>query len=258
MSADDEISFKYEINILKKLDHPNILKLYEVFEDEKKYYLVTELCKGGELFDEIIQKVQYSEKEAATIIQQILRAVSYCHQNNIVHRDLKPENVLIDKEMNNTLKIIDFGTAAEYKPGEKLKTTHGTSYYIAPEVLFKSYDERCDVWSVGVILYILISGKPPFDGDDDQEITEQVKKGKYKLSGGVWDVVSQDARDLITQMLEFDYTKRVSSKQALDHIWFSNASEKLIDKELMKETLMSMTKFCATQKLQQATLSMMV
>ena len=111
MSKDEEQSFKYEISILKKLDHPNILKLYEVFEDDKRYYLVTELCKGGELFDEIINKVQFSEKEAATIVQQILQAVAYCHSLGIVHRDLKPENVLIDKELNNTLKIIDFGTS---------------------------------------------------------------------------------------------------------------------------------------------------
>jgi len=121
MNKEEEQSFKYEISILKKLDHPNILKLYEVFEDEKRYYLVTELCRGGELFDEIVNKVHFSEKEAATIILQILQAVSYCHSLGIVHRDLKPENVLIDKEMNNILKIIDFGTSIEYdRTKEKL------------------------------------------------------------------------------------------------------------------------------------------
>jgi calcium-dependent protein kinase len=173
MNKEEEESFKHEITILKKLDHPNILKLYEVFEDEKRYYLVTELCKGGELFDEIVTKVCFSEKEAAAIIQQILQAVAYCHDLGIVHRDLKPENVLIDKELNNTLKIIDFGTSTIYdKSSGPLKTTHGTSYYIAPEVLNKRYDDRCDVWSIGVILYILLSGKPPFDGDNDEEITE--------------------------------------------------------------------------------------
>ena len=108
-----------------------------------------------------------------------------------MHRDLKPENVLIDKELNNTLKIIDFGTSTIYdKNNGPLKTTHGTSYYIAPEVLNKKYDDRCDVWSVGVILYILLSGKPPFDGDNDEEITEQVKIGTYSFVGGSWAVVS--------------------------------------------------------------------
>lgn len=206
MSSEEEQSFKHEISILKKLDHPNILKLYEVFEDEKRYYLVTEMCKGGELFDEIVLKVQFSEKEAATIIQQILQAVSYCHNLGIVHRDLKPENVLIDKELNNTLKIIDFGTAIKFNRGkEVLKTTHGTSYYIAPEVLSKSYDERCDVWSIGVMLYILLSGKPPFDGENDEEITEQVKIGEYVMTGGAWQVISNDAKNLIKKMLTYKY-----------------------------------------------------
>jgi len=206
MSSEEEQSFKHEISILKKLDHPNILKLYEVFEDDKRYYLVTEMCKGGELFDEIVLKVQFSEKEAATIIQQILQAVAYCHDNGIVHRDLKPENALIDKEMNNTLKIIDFGTAVKFDIGkELLNTTHGTSYYIAPEVLSKSYDEKCDVWSLGVILYILLSGKPPFDGENDEEIIERVKIGKYSLTGGTWQVISSDAKALIKKMLTFRY-----------------------------------------------------
>lgn len=171
MTAEEEQSFKDEIAILSKLDHPNILKLYEVFTDDKRYYLVTELCKGGELFDEILNKGYFSEKEAALIIQQILQAVSYCHNLKIVHRDLKPENVLIDKEQGNCIKIIDFGTSIKHND-QVLTNTHGTSYYIAPEVLLKKYNEKCDVWSIGVILYILLSGKPPFDGNTDNEITD--------------------------------------------------------------------------------------
>ena len=225
--------------------------MYEVFEDEKRYYLVTELCKGGELFDEIVTKVQFSEKEAATIIQQILQAVSYCHNLGIVHRDLKPENVLIDKELNNTLKIIDFGTSVQFdKQKEVLKTTHGTSYYIAPEVLQKKYDERCDVWSIGVILYILLSGKPPFDGDNDDEITEQVRIGKYNLEGGVWTVVSADAKNLINKMLTYKYSERVTARKALEDPWFTNASSTLVDKEIMQEAMANLSRFSATQKLQ--------
>jgi calcium-dependent protein kinase len=138
-----------------------------------------------------------------------------------VHRDIKPENVLVDKELNNTLKIIDFGTSVQYdKTKEKLKTTHGTSYYIAPEVLNKNYDERCDVWSVGVMLYILLSGKAPFDGDDDHEITEQVKIGSYNLKGGVWEVISKSAKDLIRKMLTYNYKHRPTAREALNHEWF--------------------------------------
>jgi calcium-dependent protein kinase len=164
-----------------------------------------------------------------------------------VHRDLKPENVLIDKELNNSLKIIDFGTSVQFdKQKEVLKTTHGTSYYIAPEVLQKKYDERCDVWSIGVILYILLSGKPPFDGDNDDEITEQVKIGEYKLTGGVWQVVSQDAKNLIKKMLTYKYQDRVTARAALDDPWFTNASSATVDKALMEECMANLSKFSAT------------
>lgn len=135
MTPEEIESFKHEITILKMLDHPNILKLYEVFDEPKRYCMVTELCKGGELFNEIVRKVQFTEQEAASIIQQILLAISFCHDQGIVHRDLKPENVLIDKELNNTLKIIDFSASVKIEKGETLDVTHGTSYYIAPEVL---------------------------------------------------------------------------------------------------------------------------
>lgn len=182
MNEEEKESFKTEMATLKKLDHPNILKLYEVFEDSKKYFLVTEYCKGGELFEEIVDKVTFSEQDAANIVQQVLKGIAYCHGLGIVHRDLKPENVLIDKEQDNILKIIDFGTSVEYdKTREKLKTVHGTSYYIAPEVLKMQYDERCDVWSIGVIMYILLSGKPPFDGATDKEITSKVSAGSYSM-----------------------------------------------------------------------------
>ena len=140
--------------------------------------------------------------------------------------------------MNNTLKIIDFGTSTEFdRYKETLKTTHGTSYYIAPEVLKKNYDERCDVWSIGVMLYILLSGKPPFDGDDDQEITEQVKIGRYTLTGGAWGEVSDDGKKLIKKMLTYDYKDRVSARDALLDPWFKNAPSVKIDVNLMKESL---------------------
>ena len=167
MTEEEEKSFQEEIAILSKLDHPNILKLYEVYEDPKRYYIVTELCKGGELFDEITKKVVFTEVEAADLLKQILLAVAYFHDMGIVHRDIKPENVLIDREQDNCLKIIDFGTSVIKSDEETLQSTQGTSYYIAPEVLKKSYNEKCDIWSVGVIMYIMLSGKPPFDGKDD-------------------------------------------------------------------------------------------
>lgn len=259
MSQEEEESFKSEMAVLRKLDHPNILKLYEVFEDQKKYFLVTEYCKGGELFDEIINKVTFSEADAANIISQVLQAVAYCHSIGIVHRDLKPENVLIDKEQGNILKIIDFGTSVEYdKNKDMLKAVHGTSYYIAPEVLKQNYDERCDVWSVGVMLYILLSGKPPFDGDDDAAITQKVLEGRCTMKDPIWKEISREARSLILRMLNPNYRTRLFAKEALADPWFKNATTTQVSADVMKETLANLKSFSATQKLQQATISMMV
>lgn len=158
------------MEIMKKLDHPNILRIYEVYQDKKRYFLITELCTGGELFDEIAKKMTFSERDAAIIIQQILEAIAYWHTKNIVHRDLKPENVLIDSANKNNIKVIDFGTSHKMKPKQKMNQAFGTSYYIAPEVLTTDYDEKWDWWSIGVMTYILLWGKPPFDGETDKEI----------------------------------------------------------------------------------------
>lgn len=127
----------------------------------------------------------------------MLRAIAYCHGLGIVHRDLKPENLLIDKDQNNILKLIDFGTAVTYLKGGKLEGVHGTSYYIAPEVLKSVYDERCDVWSIGCILYVLLSGRAPFDDEDDAIVAQKVLKGEYDLSSAPWDNVSEEGRDII-------------------------------------------------------------
>mmetsp|Transcript_24774 Transcript_24774/g.21999 ORF Transcript_24774/g.21999 Transcript_24774/m.21999 type:complete len:169 (+) Transcript_24774:252-758(+) len=157
-----------EINILRELDHPNIVKMYEYFEDEKRYYIITEICKGGELFDEIIARGKFTEKDAAVLVKQILSCINYCHKNKIVHRDLKPENVLLEQNKDfDQIKIIDFGTSLVHSENKLLDEKLGTPYYIAPEVLNKKYNEKCDLWSIGVITYILLSGMPPFNGNTD-------------------------------------------------------------------------------------------
>ena len=132
--------------------------------------------------------------------------------------------------MNKLLKLIDFGSSVEFDKGkEVLKTVNGTSYYIAPEVLKKNYDERCDVWSVGVMLYILLSGKPPFDGKNDNEITDKVKKGVYHMSGKIWDGISEQAKNIIKKMLTYNYQERISAREALNDPWFNNAPKAAID-----------------------------
>ncbi len=148
-----------------KTDHPNLNKLFEVFEWKNQYVMIMELCEGGDLFNFIKTQKAFTESKVADILKQIMSGVVYMHKNNIVHRDLKPENMLYDTE-SRLLKIIDFGTAIELPSGKKLTSTIGTPYYIAPEVLAGEYTEKCDVWSCGVILYIMLSGIPPFSGRD--------------------------------------------------------------------------------------------
>jgi len=184
-----------EYEILTKLNHPNIVRLLEFYQDADYFYLVTEFCEGGELFDQIINCGVFTENMAAEIIRQILSAVVYCHAHRIVHRDLKPENLLLEYanrsfEQGNIVKVIDFGTSVEHVVGEKLKARLGTAYYIAPEVLRGEYDEKCDVWSCGVILYIFLCGYPPFNGEDDAQIFSRIKHGRFSYPSPEWDNVS--------------------------------------------------------------------
>jgi len=172
--------FQTEVRILQTLDHPNVIKLYEYFEDEENVYLVCELCAGGELFDRIIKAEFFEEDQAAEIFRQILQALNYCHTQNIVHRDLKPENFLFQTQADDSdLKIIDFGLSKIMEGGRmhRMKTRAGTPYYISPEVLAGNYDISCDMWSAGCMLYILLCGYPPFYGDNNQEILEMVRVG---------------------------------------------------------------------------------
>jgi len=182
-----------------------------------------------------------------------MSAVYYSHNKGICHRDLKPENILLDITTDGryNIKIIDWGTAKNFKDGEYLTEKFGTPYYIAPEVLRKEYNEKCDIWSSGVILYILLSGTPPFNGRNDKEIMEAVYKGEFEMKGEEWDAVSTEAKDLISQMLTFDFKKRPSAKEVLDHKWFKLALEKTeVNKEAMSHNLKNLKNFRAEQKLQ--------
>ena len=178
------------------------MKIFEFFIEPDGYYLITEYCGGGELFDAIKKNGCFTEPVAANIMYQIFNAINYCHQtNNIIHRDLKPENILIVNKDESTgfynVKIIDFGTAKIYEKNKNLNKIIGSSYYIAPEVLLKNYNEKCDIWSCGVILYILLCGKVPFNGKNDSEILQKIKGGKYDLNRHPFESVSDEAKDLI-------------------------------------------------------------
>eukprot|EP01055_Gregarina_sp_Pseudo9_P005698 Gregarina_sp_Pseudo_9__5697@NODE_815_length_2174_cov_11_253396_g766_i0_p1_GENE_NODE_815_length_2174_cov_11_253396_g766_i0NODE_815_length_2174_cov_11_253396_g766_i0_p1_ORF_typecomplete_len604_score87_23Pkinase/PF00069_25/2e78Pkinase_Tyr/PF07714_17/1_1e43EFhand_7/PF13499_6/8_7e12EFhand_7/PF13499_6/1_7e16EFhand_8/PF13833_6/6_6e06EFhand_8/PF13833_6/1_7e05EFhand_8/PF13833_6/1_3e08EFhand_11/PF08976_11/2_8e05EFhand_11/PF08976_11/5_7e11EFhand_1/PF00036_32/4_2e03EFhand_1/PF00036_32/9_2e05EFhand_1/PF00036 len=217
---------KREILIMKSLDHPNIIRLFEVYEDEKHLYLIMELCTGGELFDRIIKSGHLSERYAATIMRQVFSAVAYCHSLNIMHRDLKPENLLFaDPSPISPLKVIDWGFAAQCAKNHRFSSVVGTPYYVAPEVLYGNYNKLCDLWSAGVILYILLSGYPPFHGKDNREILEKVKTGNYNFDTRAWRRVSDYAKDLVRRLLTYDPRRRLTAQEALQHPWiqFYNA-----------------------------------
>lgn len=253
-----------EIEILKKISHPNIISIYEIFEDSKNYYIMSELLEGGELFEEITRHGSFSEYEAANIMKQILNAVIYMHNKNIVHRDLKPENIMLISKSNSKfeIKIIDFGTAKLFEKGVKLTKFIGTSYYIAPEVLSESYDEKCDVWSCGVILYILLCGYPPFNGASNLDIYHAIKYSPPNFSGDEWKEVSREAVDLIKIMLNKFPQKRYSAEQCMQHKWFSmlNTDESSQNKDAIKpkfnqlKAINKMSKFVMENRLKQSVL----
>ena len=219
--------FQKEIDILMMMDHPNIIKLYEVFESDNSIYLIMEECFGGELFDRILQRIKknslYNEKEACKIMQQVIGAIEYCHNNGIVHRDLKPENLLYLKageEEDNPIKIADFGLSQDIDIHKTLSSKVGTAYYVPPEILAGKYNEKCDIWSAGVILYIILSGDPPFNASSDNLIYAKIKKIDYSFPNDKWKHISKEAKDLISKML-IKEDSRLSASQVLEHPWFN-------------------------------------
>ena len=235
----DERKLFLEVNILSKLAHPNIMEIYEFYEDKANFYIVSELCKGGELFDKITEKGYFKEAEACPIMLQLVSAICYSHSNNIVHRDLKPENIMLDivKESSPIIKLIDWGGARYFSKNKKMSTIKGTPYYIAPEVIKEVYAEKCDIWSLGVIFYVLLCGYPPFNGDTDIEIMQNVQKGKFQFPVEEWGVISKEAKDLITKMLTYEPSKRISAKEVLLHPWFSHYEEKIKQDKLVAKRL---------------------
>ena len=228
----EEDSLMNEINILRKMDHPNILKMTDFYNQKKEYDIITEYCQEGELFNEIKTYAPFNETITGYYMKQILKAVCYCHGMNIVHRDLKPENILIVKRMKNgchPIKIIDFGTAKIFSKEKKETLLIGSAYYIAPEVLDRNYTEKCDLWSCGVIMYILLTGRPPFGGNTDMEIMQKIKSGKYDLTKYPWGIVSKEAKDLIKDLLQLNPGQRLSAEKALKHPWFSTKQVKQIE-----------------------------
>jgi len=220
IEGDDIKLLKREIQIMKQLNHPNILKLFEVYEDASSFYLVLELVQGKELFDKIVERGQYSEKDAAHIVRQILSAVSYLHQHDIAHRALKPENLLsAGSGDDEVIKIADFGFSKNFGE-EKLMTSCGSPGYVAPEVLTcDQYDKSVDMWSVGVILYILLCGYPPFYADNAPALFKKIMEVQYDFDDPSWEDVSNDAKNLIRHLLVREPSARYTAEKCLQDPW---------------------------------------
>jgi calcium-dependent protein kinase len=211
------------------------------------------------LFDRLIKQKSFSEKDTILFMKQLLSAVAYCHSKNVAHRDLKPENLLLDSDGKDpTLKVIDFGTSQIFDSDHKIYGRIGTPLYVAPEVLSGSYTEKCDIWSCGVILYVLLSGSQPFHGSSKTEVFHKITHGAYKLTGGCWRSISREAKDLINNMLVVNPDKRYTAIKALNHPWLQNGREDTVSSEETKELLNNLSQYNAQYKLQQASLTYIV
>ncbi|XP_029362245.1 calcium/calmodulin-dependent protein kinase IGb [Echeneis naucrates] len=215
-----DLNLENEITVLRRIQHDNVVGMEDFYESRTHYYLVMQLVSGGELFDRILDRGVYSEKDASRVIQQVLQAVSYLHQNGIVHRDLKPENILYySQEENSKIMISDFGLSKMVDNGI-MSTACGTPGYVAPEVLAqKPYSKAVDCWSIGVITYILLCGYPPFYEDSETRLFSKIMKAQYEFDSPFWDDISESAKDFIRNMMQKNPSMRYSTEQALRHPW---------------------------------------
>ncbi|KAI5673649.1 hypothetical protein M9H77_14013 [Catharanthus roseus] len=226
-TAVDIEDVRREVEIMKHLPkHPNIVTLKDTFEDEDAVHIVMELCEGGELFDRIVARGHYTERAAAVVMRTIVEVVQVCHRHGVMHRDLKPENFLFaNKKEAAALKAIDFGLSVFFKQGERFNEIVGSPYYMAPEVLKRNYGPEVDVWSAGVILYILLCGVPPFWAETEQGVAQAIIRSVIDFKRDPWPKVSDNAKDLVKKMLDPEPSRRLSAQQVLDHPWLQNAKK---------------------------------
>jgi len=226
-----------ELDIIRQVDHPNIIKHYESYNDGEYLHIVTELCTGGELFERIARKGKFTESESAKIMEKILTAISFLHNLEICHRDIKPENFMFNSsDPDAEIKIIDFGLSTKFISEKSMKDIVGTPFYVAPEVLEGVYTNACDIWSLGVVLYTMLNGRPPFNGTSS-EVLSKVAKAAVFFPEKNWRGVTTEARDIISKMLERNPEKRLTAKQCLEHPWFmknGDTTSHQIDMRILK------------------------
>ena len=257
----DMALFLKEIELLKLFDHPYIVKFYEVYEDKKHLYLVQEFCAGGELQDRIDSQGRCGEHDTRNYLWQMLVAVNYIHKKGIAHRDLKPQNFMIKEYGGTELKMIDFGLSQAYSPDKYMFTIAGSPCYLSPEVLDQTYTHKCDVWSLGVVLYQLITGDLPFNSVNNKEIFEQIYNADYDLAKFEAMGVSRHCLDLLRRMIVIGEDKRISVEEAIQHPWFQPKVERIrsVGKKLISKThLQNLRKFSVSSMFQREMIGMMV
>ncbi|CAD8085675.1 unnamed protein product [Paramecium sonneborni] len=263
--AKKNFTIQNEIENMKKLDHPNIMAVYEIAQDEQFYYIISQLCDGIELFEEIHRRIKsnkpFSEEEVRFIFKQILSGIAYAHDKNIIHRDIKPENILIDPT-DKHIKIIDWGLSKDITNIDFIQQKIGTIDYAAPEVLLeKGYDKKCDLWSCGVILYILLSGETPFPGQNTDEIEKRIISQRFNMKQKIWKTISKEAKNLLKNLLQQNPSKRLSALQALESEWIQRKSDvglQEISFQEMTFRIQHISNFRCESKLVQATLHLMI
>ena len=242
-----------EVDIISGLDHPNIIKFYETYHDQFYFHIVMELCQGKEVFDKIANNGYMPEKKVVNIIFKVLLAIAHCHSRGITHRDLKPENILFESlKPDSEIKLIDFGLSRKYAKNEKMHTILGTPYYVAPEVLKGEYDEKCDIWSIGAMTYLMLCGDPPFTGNSNNDIFKKILKNDLRFNPYKWKNISNSAKDFVKLCLNKNASERPSASKAVDHPWFNNVVKETHNlKNLPKNILINIKNFDIVDKFKQ-------
>eukprot|EP01123_Difflugia_compressa_P000038 TRINITY_DN1007_c0_g1_i2.p1 TRINITY_DN1007_c0_g1~~TRINITY_DN1007_c0_g1_i2.p1 ORF type:complete len:298 (+),score=49.46 TRINITY_DN1007_c0_g1_i2:97-990(+) len=214
-----------ETSLLQRIDHPHIVRLVVICDTKSTLFIVMELMEGGELYEEIVKRKSFTEKDASYIMRQLFSALDYLHKNGIAHRDLKLENLLLVKRDSLDIKLADFGLSKVFSATDeqKMKTACGTPYYVAPEILTtEGYTNKIDMWAAGVLLYVLLSGRLPFSGDSDVELFQAILESNLVWKKPQFDTVSDDAKDLIQKLITKDVNTRYSAEQSLAHHFIAN------------------------------------
>lgn len=253
--TDQRELLKDEVEVFLSMDHPHITRLFDVYESKESLQLIMECMDGGELFDRVIDRKTFSERDAADATWQMLLALNYIHSHGIVHRDIKLENFLYDRKGSDHLKLIDFGFSKLWAPNTKMQASCGTLSYVAPEVLQKNYTSQCDLWSLGIVSFILLVGYMPFSGSDEKQM-RNIKAGNYSWKQEKWNKVSPHGVDFIKSLLEVNPQKRLSAQKALEHVWIKDR-EAQPNVAVEKDVIDALRQFGSASKFRRCCMEMM-